>query len=178
MTQDTPDDRRFLYIFDPDPAKAEAEYVKLVTRLRRFFEWKGCTASSEDLVQETLARGFKKIREGQELTTHPARYFRGIAQNVLFEEWKKRRSESLDLEDPAVIRASSVAPSVETRFELEQALSRLPAADRDLIIKYSQGDKTDRERLRLECGETANALRIRIWRIREELRRLLGGPSA
>ena len=161
----TPPD--LLVILDPDPARAELAYRDLRRELIRFLEWQKC-AEPEEAAQEALARGFKRIVEGADTSTSgPRSYFFGIAKNLVREGWRSRRVELLD---PADLerRPSSARhiEQVEARMALTEALGRLGASERRLIIRYYT---EDRVALCQELGLSAGGLRVMVHRIRRKI---------
>jgi DNA-directed RNA polymerase specialized sigma24 family protein len=171
-TAPTPDPVDITRLLDPDPERAAEKYVDLLHRLTKFFEWRRCR-SAEDLAQETMVRGFVRIRAGADIfTDDPAHFFFGIAQKLLFEDHRALvrdlRSDSID--DLPLASTSDDVASVEARVHLDQALERLPPAERSWLIRYHLGN---REKLRQELRLTPEALRVKIHRCRRRLLRLL-----
>jgi RNA polymerase sigma factor (sigma-70 family) len=156
-----------LAVLDPDPVRAEARYDKLRSQLMRFFEWQK-HSDPEDAAQETLARGFRRIAGGVDMSASGVHaYFFGIARNLVKEGWKVPREELLD---PA---AWERRPSperhleqVEARLALTHYLGRLRASERRLIVRYYTGD---RDELSRELGVTAGNLRVIVHRIRQKI---------
>ena len=163
-----PDD--YLRLFDSDPNRATKKYAELWIRLVRFFEWRGCQ-SPEDLAQETLARGFKRISNGVNIyTADPVNFFFGVARNVVREDRKDVRNGlpvSLDgLPEMAALNVSQV----EARICLDQCLSRLPSSERKLLLSFYT---EDRELVGRKLHLSANALRVRAHRARKKLEELI-----
>ena len=147
------------------------EYRSLHTRLRRYFEWNRCE-SPEDLAQESILRGLKRLEEGQKIyAENPNSYFLGIARYVLKEERKKHKLESGGDEDS--IAGADEPAAIQWRILLRECLSLLRPKDRDLIVTYIlNGAEAAAE----EHGVTQNAVRIRVCRIREQIAKSLQGP--
>jgi RNA polymerase sigma factor (sigma-70 family) len=116
-----------------------------------------------------ICRALGRISEGQEVyAADPQSYFFGIARNVLREEWKRSSAEPLSLpEDPELERSSTEdLKRLERRMLLAECLRQLPAEERQLILEYfAEGP----DRLVRQMGISANALRIRIHRIKSKL---------
>jgi DNA-directed RNA polymerase specialized sigma24 family protein len=162
----------YLAIMDPDPVAASEKYRQLCRQLTRFFEWRGCH-DPEELAAEALARGFAKILAGQTISSNPGAYFNGFAKHVAQEEWRRRRPESL--EDVAPPASDAAQRALEAAISVKQLLAALPVSDRTLLIRYCDGDQ--RGRLASELRITPAALRVRVHRIREQLRPQLRLPA-
>jgi len=148
----------------------EAELKALALKLRRFFEWNRCY-SPEDLAQDTILRGLKRLAEGQiNYGENPHSYFLGIARNILREERKKPRAET-ELDEncgdpPFQLNA------VHWRILLRECLDQLSHGDRDLIARYIlEGPENAAQ----QSGLTQNAVRIRVSRIRSKIAVYLRG---
>lgn len=164
----------WLALLDPDPVRAEACYIELRRQLRRFLEW-DCR-EADDAAQEVLVRGFRRISGGADTMEHGARaYFFGIARNIIREGWKPkyRREQQLDPDgwERHVPPTRDVAQT-EARLELDQYLGQLEPADADLIVRYTVDGP---ESLVRELGITREALRVRVFRVRERLRAIRDG---
>jgi RNA polymerase sigma factor (sigma-70 family) len=173
---------KLLSYLDPVRDEAGSKYEKIRRGLVKFFDWRGCT-HSEDLADETINRVAKSLDEGKEVwAKEPAAYFHGFAQNVLREQWDKKRPA--DLEDIPEYRhpaAKTDAPfQAQTDAEqdrvyncLDRCTYTLPADHRDLIVNYYHGETSvkiaKRKELASSLGIPLNALRIRAHRIREKL---------
>src|SRR5581483_5071066 len=174
-----------LALLDAAPERAGGKYLLLQRKLTRFFEGRGCCFSSEDLADETLYRASRRLAEGEKIRSNdPANYFYGVARNVLHEFRASREREFLPLdrltpcEHPAFIPEALVKRDDERERLLnclEECLKEMPADHRDLILEYYQADHPIRIKYRKEMagrlGITPNALKLRIFRIRESLER-------
>jgi RNA polymerase sigma factor (sigma-70 family) len=165
----------FLRLFDHDPDRAAEKYEDLFARLVKFFEWRNCR-SPEDLAQETLTRGLTNVARGADIyTTDPVHYFFGIAKNIVREDRRPRDRESSmnidDLPDPASLQFNQV----DAQIQLDQCLGRLPATDRELLVRFHTEDH------QIVCRQlslTANALRVRAHRARKKLLKLVQDATA
>lgn len=164
---------RLLAILDPDSARAETSYQELRSRLVRFLSWKG-SAAPEDAAQEALVRGFRRILEGAEVTAvDPRSYFIGIAKNVLREEWRSRKDESLEWEEwENIPSADRTIESINAQLTLERCLRCLSEPEQTLYSRYHDGGRRDREDLARELGITLDNLRVKVHRISRRARRL------
>lgn len=182
---------------DSEEDKAGETYERLRQKLHIFFEHRGCP-SADELVDKTLDRVARKLAAGEDLhLADPSSYCYGVAQNILKEYWRNPTREILSLDsqtnndNPAA--SVTVPPSAESERQtteinlahLDTCLQRLLPEDRELILKYYQGDHRgriiNRHELAAELGLTPGNLRIRALRIREQLqdwmRRAINGKS-
>lgn len=162
-----------LAALDPDRDLAGAEYERIRARLVRLFEWRGVDAP-ETFADETLNRTARKISEGVRIE-NVSNFVGGVARNVLLESFHERTREQKKLAEFA---------DSETHFRLadedervpcfRECLDALPEKDGSLIVDYY--NRTDdvprikqRKDLAAKMGESPNALRIRVHRLRHEL---------
>jgi len=165
---------------DPeDRERAGVRYELIRRKLIRLFEWRGC-AASEDLADETFNRVARRLAEGIEFrSADPYGYFCGVA-HLLYKEVLRRASrehraveESGDLLRPPDFPVVPGEEEGDERLEcLRRCLAVLPADQRDLVLRYHQGENNIRNRKAL-CQElklpNMNALRIRVHRVRQKL---------
>ena len=112
----------------------DAEFQALHGKLCRFFEWNRCQ-SPEDLSQEAILRGLKRMAEGQEnYAENPQSYFFGIARNIVREERKKPQMQSTGEED-CPDRIDQLG-ALQWRILLRECLEQLDTRDRDLLVGY------------------------------------------
>jgi hypothetical protein len=170
---DREDFERLLEWLDPDREKAGEKYEWIRRRLIKMFVCRG-SHIAEELADRTIDRVSCKLPEIRgAYSGEPAHYFGAVAKYILHETLRKDRV-------PAV---TPPPPSPADEFNelsyiyLEDAISKLPAAERDLIIAYYQQDKRakidHRKKLAKQLGMGMNALRIRACRIRASLEKHL-----
>jgi DNA-directed RNA polymerase specialized sigma24 family protein len=159
---------------DPDRERAGERYETIRRKLVRLFEWRGCS-SPEDLADETINRVARRMAEGIELrSSDPYGYFCGVA-HLLYKEVMRRASrEHRALESgewPHPVFTEEDEPD-DRRLEcLRHCLALLEPDQRDLVLRYHQGDNNIRNRQALagQLGIPMNALRIRVHRVRRRL---------
>ncbi len=162
---------------DPeDRERAGERYEKIRRKLIRLFEWRGC-AAPEDLTDETFNRVARRLAEGIELrSADPYGYFCGVA-HLLYKEVMRRASrEHRAREESGDLLPPPPPPEEEGGDErldcLRRCLAVLPADQRDLVLRYHQGENNISNRKAL-CQElklaNMNALRIRVHRVRQKL---------
>jgi RNA polymerase sigma factor (sigma-70 family) len=175
---------KLLNFLNPDATHKGQSYERVRQKLIKYFECRGCLFS-EDLADETINRVARRIEEGKEiLVSDPIFYFYGVARNVIREYWNspERGASSterlIEFAHPLDCRQSDEAEAQEQKMNievraLEQCLEMISPENREIIIRYFQGEKGSRIRNRKhladELGIPPNALRIRIHRIREKL---------
>ena len=162
---------KLLHSLDAERERAGNIYQETRSNLIRFFEWRGCPFP-EDHADETINRVAKRILEGEDVRDVP-KYFFGVAR-LLFLEIQKARARELNALNDLPHAGPSSHDSDEARLDcLRQCLSGISADQRDLIIGYYQGEKSNKiknrqilaERLRIPIG----TLRMRALRLREQL---------
>lgn len=164
---------------DPDRERAGELYETIRHKLVRLFEWRGC-AFPEDLVDVTFNRVARRLAEGVELQAAPYGYFCGVAHLVYKEVLRSAAREHRALESggwpPASLSADD-EPSDERLECLRRCLQQLPADQRDLVLRYHQGENNIRNRQALadQMGIPMNALRIRVHRVRRKLEACVHG---
>jgi DNA-directed RNA polymerase specialized sigma24 family protein len=158
---------------DPDRERAGEIYEAIRYKLVRLFEWRGCS-SPEDLADETINRVARRLAEGIELRANdPYGYFCGVAHLVYKEILRRALREHRALASgdwpPAAVEEEE--PSGARLECLRRCLAQLPQDQRDLVLRYHQGENNIRNRQQLarEEGIPMNALRIRVHRVRRKL---------
>jgi DNA-directed RNA polymerase specialized sigma24 family protein len=171
LTQDAFD--KLLIAFGGDRESGSEKYLEIRGNLTRFFEWRGCPFP-EDHADETMNRVAKKVAEGEEIL-NPAGYAMGVARLLLLEIVKGRQREQSALTE---IGRENEAYEAEDDGEgrltcLRNCLQTLSPDNRDLILQYYQGEKSEkiqnRKKLMERLGVPVNTLRMRALRLRERL---------
>lgn len=176
---------KLLAKLDTDRERAGERYENLRQKLITFFECRG-SLSPEDHADETINRVARGIESGKEIyVSNPASYFYGVARNILKEYWEKRERDTTPIdgltrdkepsEDPSELKEyESKRQNFEQQLEcLERCKKALRPDDGDLIIRFYQGEGSEKLRTRKllanELGITRNALSNRALRIRDKL---------
>lgn len=163
-----------LALLDSDRERAGQRYELIRRKLIRLFEWRGC-AIPEDLADETIDRVSRRLFEGIELRSNdPLGYFFGVAHLVYKETLRRasRENRALETSDWLLPAPFEDDPVADPRFEcLRRCLDALPPQQRNLILRYHQGENNIRNRKTLseQLGIPMNALRIRVHRARQKL---------
>lgn len=164
---------RFLYWLGPDPESAGRKYELIRDRLIMMFRARRCVFA-EDLADATFERVARKLTQlNNEFTGDPARYFYGVAKKVFLEYQRELMSKRKKA--GRMLPISGEDQDQENMLQqLDDALSAIPQSDRELILTYytdSGRDKINHRRaLAKQIGVGPNALRLRVFRIRREIR--------
>lgn len=174
-----------------DKKQAAVMYENIRQKLLKFFEWRGCF-HAEECTDQTIDRVMLKVSQGEEIRTkNQYLYFLGVARNVLLEYWKTEKKKTTSLDDMSPFQMPSIDPeenehqqSAEELWQkrlscVKLCLHKLPEEKRMVITGYYQGKKRakieNRQRLAQWLQLSENALRIRSYRIREELETCIQG---
>lgn len=156
----------------------EDESVQLVAcipRLRRYARaLVGNRAEADDLVQDTMERGWGKLSSWRRGSDMRAWLF-GIMHNLYVDQIRKARvpTEMLDENTPEPLTDTAQADRLEVR-DLEAALRLLPAEQREILLLVALEEMTYEEigtTLRIPVGTVMS----RLSRGRERLRALMEG---
>lgn len=160
---------------DPDRESAARKYEEIRHSLVLIFEWRGC-CDAQDLADETITRVINKVPKiVPEYTGDPALYFYAVAKRLAFEVSRRNqaRAEVENLETLPDTQINDEGNNREAEYEcLDKCLSKLPPADRELILLYYQQDQAKinyRRELARRYDLAPNALRVKVHRIRATL---------
>lgn len=166
---------RFLGWLGPDPETAGEKYEVIRGRLIMMFRARRCVFA-EDLADATFERVARKLTQlSTEFTGDPARYFYGVAKKIYLEYQHEITTVHYRSASSLPAPATAYDPDLEHMLkQLDAALNTIPKSDRELILKYYTGsgrNKIDHRRVLAEqFGMGLNALRLRVFRIRKEIR--------
>ena len=150
---------------EPGCSDTQEAYARCRHKLIKFFQWRSCE-DSEELADDTIARFLQKHSSGTEIhSDNLYSYLYGIASYV-FQEFlrQKRRTEKIknDWKPP-----SSVADKyLDCK---KQCIEKLSSDKQDLLERY-YGSNEAPETIATALGITVGALRLRICRIKADLR--------
>jgi DNA-directed RNA polymerase specialized sigma24 family protein len=154
---------------DPDRDIAGEKYEIIHLKLTKIFARRGCN-SPEELADKTIDRVMQKVVQvAQNYVGDPARYFYAVAKKIFLECMRPRP----DVDPLPQIYYSEYK---ELRHAcLEECLDELEADNKELILRYYQGEKESNIKQRKELadslGITAETLRTRVQRIKNTLRK-------
>ena len=169
----------FLRRLASDREQAGQRYEYLRRRLISLFVYRGCV-NPEELADETLDRVVEKLETGSTVPdeSDPAAFVFGIAWNVARESFHDVRTTGLpdgcDPVDPSPLVGEGLADARQEQC-LDDCLGRLPVRDRSLVLTYFEKEKRAKIEQRALLADqlriTTNALRLRVHRILDSLRR-------
>jgi len=167
----------FLSWLDPDLDEAGREYERLRQRLIIIFNSRGC-AVSEDLADETFNRVMRRLPAMIDAYQgKPARYIYKTGHHVYLDYIKKVWAPPpKELPD----RAQPEKNDDEVTYEcLDQCIRQLSPNNRQLVLSYYRENKQANIDHRKEIAESLeielNAMRIRLYRLRQTLRQCITG---
>ena len=168
--QPTPEEfERLLAWLDADYAEAGRKFNTIHARLSKVFASRGCV-DAESLADEVCNRVAVRIDVVIKSYPDPLRCCLGFVDNV-YREDRRDQQKQIKLKD-------SIGPRTAEELEkedecLKQCLGNLTPPERDLFVRYFQGEKRvridNRKKLAAELVVTANALRIRAHHLRKEM---------
>lgn len=171
---------RFLCWLGPDPESAGRKYELIRGRLIMMFRARRCVFA-EDLADTTFERVARKLTDlTTEFTGDPARYFYGVAKKVFLEY--QRELMTKHKRAGCLSPASAADEDLEVMLKLlDDALSTISKSDRELILTYytdsGRNKISHRRDLARQLGLGPNALRLRVFRIRKEIKNYLTESS-
>lgn len=161
---------QFLFWLGPDPESAGRKYELIRHRLIMMFRARRCVFA-EDLADTTFERVARKATDlTTEFTGDPARYFYGVAKKVHLEYQHElvRRHRSTKRALPTFSEDRDLENMLK---QLDDALNAIPKSDRELILTYYKDSGLNkinhRRELARQFGIGANALRLRVFRVRK-----------
>jgi RNA polymerase sigma-70 factor (ECF subfamily) len=127
---------------------------------------------AEDLTQDVFVRVVKALAEYQPRGRETGWLFQ-IARTVLVDHHRRRPEPSASLSAPEAVAAGSPAGQL-VAFGLQEALGRLPEADRTVFLLREVTGLSYSEVAAL-CDTSEDGVGSRLFRARRRLRQLLSG---
>jgi hypothetical protein len=161
---------KFLRWLSADDEQAVQEYQTIRKKLVRYFIHKGC-ADPDRLFDRVIDIIVGKIEACGECS-NPLAYSYGVARNVWREDIREPKSVELVPEFHSGKYFDEGTHELELKC-LDGCMNQLSPNDRDVVVRYhqSQGhDKIETRRLLADGFGGVNALRIKMCRIRRDLR--------
>lgn len=154
---------------DPDREKAGQRYEVIRAGLIRMFVSKGLS-DAEYYTDEAIDRVVKRLPEIQaSYVGNPARYFHGVARNIILEAGRRREVATDELPHRLIIEEVKS----DTSECLSKCLKELPADKKEFILDYHlyQGHaKIEHHReMAVELSISEGALRTRAHHLRVSL---------
>lgn len=160
-------DRKMFEVFVRENEGALMAYIRTFTRDAQI---------AEDLFQETMLIAWRKFDEFDTRGSLSA-WLRGIAKNLIRNAWRKQSNDRLVFDESTANVAQNTIEAVEMQGSdtwlerlsvLSDCISWLPVRSKELITaRYT--DKRTTDELALSVGISAEAVRKRLQRIREQL---------
>jgi DNA-directed RNA polymerase specialized sigma24 family protein len=161
------------------PERAGSVYGQLHDRLVRYFRSKGST-HAEELADATLDRVARKLsRETTLEIANPTGYVLGVARLIWLERVKLEVGQRHRLDNHEATRSDENDDEKRERERqsalLERCLGELPAAEREMLLRYYEGRGqariATRQALVAAGGLNPGLLRTRVCRLRAQLGR-------
>lgn len=167
----TPEEfNRLLSWFHADRNTAGEDLTKIYSRLIQIYTARQCI-DADELACEVTNRVAVRINSVVDSYPSAAHCCLAFVDNV-YREWLRDQKMRLNAQQPPKPR-----PAEELEREdgfLAECLGRLEKYDRNLFVRYFEGEGRTRinarDKLATECGMTPNALRIKAHRLRKTLR--------
>lgn len=122
--------------------------------------------AARDCAQETFVLFFEK-RKKLDLSENIKVWLLSTAANVI-KNYTRNNWRRVD-DSEKILENTAVNENIQEQIKLHETISKLSDEEADILIKYYQGDKKDRQALANELGITLNTLYIRIRRIKDKL---------
>jgi DNA-directed RNA polymerase specialized sigma24 family protein len=161
---------KFLRWLSGNDEVAVREYQSIRMKLVRYFTHKGCS-DPDDLFDKTVDVVVGKIETMGEHAS-PLAYCFGVAKNIWRQDVRQRKPTSLEENIALPIYPEPQIHELELKC-LERCMDQLPPGDRDVVVRYHQGQGHDKIETRRQLADGlggVNTLRIRMCRIRKDLR--------
>lgn len=126
---------------------------------------------AEDVTQETWLRAVREWRRTGP-PEKPLAWLVTVAHNLLASYYRRRRPEQLDADTAADLRAIESGATAGIRAVVDDALTRLPAGQADLIEAFHLDDRKVAQ-IAAGQGISERAVEGRLRRARQRLRREL-----
>ena len=166
---------RLMNWLHPNREEAGQEYQRIRTLLIKYFQAQNCSAP-EKLADVTMDRVAQTLTEDviANWVGEKERYCYRVGFYIVRED-KARSRREMQLPDELDIPNPDAGKDVELELQcLEDCLQKQSAANRELIVKYYQGDLAVKIKRRVKLAQDMNfnlpRLRVRAHRIRRELR--------
>jgi RNA polymerase sigma-70 factor (ECF subfamily) len=135
---------------------------------------------ADDLLQETYYR-FLRTRAEFESDDHRRHYLFRIATNLVRDQWRRTRTDAVDLSDISSVPLSSedanVGDRALRRMEVTRALGQIKPRERTLLwLAYAQG--FSHEEIASQLGLRTGSLKALLFRARKSLVTALGAPRS
>jgi DNA-directed RNA polymerase specialized sigma24 family protein len=156
----------FFGLLEPGAPSVEASFRLCRLKLVKFFAWRRVTDPS-NLADETIVRLLRRVAKGQVISSpKPYNYVYGIADKVFREHCRDRKKDELVSTATAGYRIPHFFSSESPNECQQSCLKQLTANSRELLERYYL-DHENREAIAGEHKMSINALRLKIYRIKQ-----------
>lgn len=154
---------KLLMKLEPGCPDIPEAYVRCRHRLIKFFQWRNCE-DSEGLADDTIARLIQKHSAGVEIQAdNPYSYLYAIALNVFKEYLRyKKKVEKIQTNWRPATQVNDKYVSCK-----KHCFERLSSDKQDLLTRYYGSNETP-ESIAETLGISLGALRLRVYRIKED----------
>ena len=164
------EDSLFIKKAQENTKEFEALYKKYASKVFNYFWYRtGHDRDlSEDLLQETFLRAFKKLSSFKDKGYSYLTYLLTIAHNVLIDHYRK--PESAPIEEAETV-PYEITQDIEKKIEAEnlwRAIQTLPADDRDVLLMKYQSEMPIRDIAEV-MNKSENAVKLQLSRTRKKL---------
>lgn len=153
----------FLIRLEPNISSSSQRYGRLRNKLIKFFEWRYCR-DREGLTDETIERLLKHIKAKDQIDK-PWSYVYAIATNV-YREYSRKATKLVDIKNDLELLADDSDDFIECA---RICLEKLSDDKRRLVEQYYL-DEGSRVELARQAGVSLPALRLKIHRMKTELK--------
>jgi len=165
---------KILAWLNADREIAASRYVQLRHDLAKMFIWRDCP-DPEGLTDEVFDRVAQKVGEIRgTYQGDPRLYFRAVANNLIKETLKKIKThvplDDINLSQQPITKTEQ---HEEVLTILEECMAKLSPDARELLCNYYSLENRDREKLSADLAISYEALRVRVFRIRQRLRMMI-----
>ena len=160
------DYEKLFALLEPATPSADAGFRICRLKLVKFFAWRRA-ADPSNLADETIVRLLRRVAQGHVIASaKPYNYVYGIADKVFKEQCRTRKKDDLIATALAEYRVPQVLTSGVPDDCQQSCLKRLSANHRELLERYYI-DHENREVIAAEHEMSINALRLKIYRIKQ-----------
>lgn len=154
---------------EPTAPTTQEAYKQCRSKMVKFFQWRFCE-DSVALADETIGRFFEQHSSGTQVAPDKLySYLYGIALHVFFEFLRKKKKTDRIRDKIKELWQLPVLGSDKRRECQKHCLERLESDKEDLLRRYYLTNE-EPEDIAIDMGITVGTLRLRIYRIKLELR--------
>lgn len=161
--------QRLLQWLDPDEERAALAYLEIRRRIETFFAARRFQ-HAEDLTDIVFERVLQRVEDwAAQPDRKPIIFFFGVAKKVVLEQ--NNHPEQVEL--PLNLKAQIEEDKETLAVCLEKCLARLSVEKRAMVLAYYEDERRaridHRRELAKKYGMSENALRLQVFRVRNEL---------